>query len=117
MAAPLVENLSIYHRCPVLHRRRSHHTDGYCLLSNPQTVRVRGWQSFPVRLQKDCQIHAGLVSCEEFSDIVPSHYGYRKVYFQAKGTSPWRGNEEQKILGFRERGCSAVCGHDDAGDG
>src|SRR6202023_1991891 len=43
------------------------------LLRNPQIVRVREPLFFPVRLPKDCQIHAGLVSCEVFSDIVPSH--------------------------------------------
>src|ERR1700730_6077099 len=73
MATPLVEDLPIDHRCPGLHRRRSHPTDGCDLLRNPQIVRVREPLFFPVRLPKDCQIHAGLVSCEVFSDIVPSH--------------------------------------------
>src|SRR5260370_11202930 len=37
------------------------------------------------------QTHAEVVSCDDFSDIVPSHYGGGKLHFHVKGALPWRG--------------------------
>jgi hypothetical protein len=64
---------------------------------------------------KDCQISAGPVLCLHFGDIVPSHCLYRDLYFHERGCDAEGEHDEQAILGLRERGSSAVCGHDDAG--
>src|SRR4029077_8774028 len=114
MATPFVEDLSMLDRCPAADGHIQP-TDFIC----SGILRLYACDSVSLVLfgyKKIVKSATGLMFCLVFSDIFRSHCVTVTCIFTRNRLGAEGENGEQKILGLRELGSSAVCGHDDARD-